>query len=286
MISSMDLKENALENKLHVIDEYAQEVNLKKSIKAKLKKSLEYSASKSGSSWAEKMNILYEMPKILRYEIALAMHNGAARKLSFFFHKDQTVVASIVPMLQPMRIEAQGYVYQTGSTADEVFFLVKGIIRIIANGELIIRTIKNGEYFGNIEVMRRTERRFDALAYSSSDLLVMNKQMLNRIEYEYSYIWQEIFDNAMENEREGERIILHLGEIKKWQSGEVIFLNFDEEYPRHLERLLVERIQSFDYGSGFSTVSALVKKCDHLIRLAKRRKARGSFMEEISLMNK
>jgi hypothetical protein len=43
---------------------------------------------RSGYSWSDKQNIFNELPKVLKYEVALAMHHGAAKEIGFFSTKD------------------------------------------------------------------------------------------------------------------------------------------------------------------------------------------------------
>lgn len=272
MMGSMDLKENALTNKLSVIEEIATEVKLSKKVKEKLKKSIRYSTQKRGFSWVEKMDLLKELPKSLRYEIALAMHQGAARRINFFLNKDQTFTACLVPMLQPMLIDKGNYIYETGSCADEIYFLVKGMVRVLKGKELVLQRVRPWKYFGNIEVVKKVYRKFDACSCGSCEILVMNKQALNTIEFEFHDIWQEISENALKKEKKIRRVILHLQEIKKVQSGEIKFKDFAKEYPMHIERLLQRKLKKTSSNCNIVSLDALVERCDELIKLAKEKK--------------
>jgi hypothetical protein len=60
---------------------------------------LTYSSEKTGSSLADKYEIFEELPKNLRYEVVLLMHNKAATRIKLFQNKDALFVISIVPFL-------------------------------------------------------------------------------------------------------------------------------------------------------------------------------------------
>jgi hypothetical protein len=71
-----------------VIDEFARDANLSADLKQKLRFALQYSTEKAGFSWGDKLNIFNELPKPLRFEVAMAMHKGSIKMISFFAHRD------------------------------------------------------------------------------------------------------------------------------------------------------------------------------------------------------
>ena len=88
IFNRMDSKEAVLNNKMLLIDEFSKEARLSKDLKFRLRHALQYSTDKTGFSWNDKQNIFNELPKNLRYEVAMAMHHGAAKKIPFFRGRD------------------------------------------------------------------------------------------------------------------------------------------------------------------------------------------------------
>lgn len=88
MLSSIDTKDTILMNKLGVIDEFAKEANLTKNMCLRIRRAIKYSTEKSGYSLGDKHTILSELPRNLRYEMAIAMHHGVAMRLDFFMKRD------------------------------------------------------------------------------------------------------------------------------------------------------------------------------------------------------
>jgi CRP-like cAMP-binding protein len=272
MSSSLDLNENALSNKLSVIDEFAEDVNLTSSLRTKLKNSLKYTTEKRGFSWLEKLSLLVELPKNLRYEIAVAMHNGAARKLSFFISKDSGFIATVVPMLQPVRIEKGGLVYSVGDSADEIFFLVKGYVRIMYHKEFVVGFISKGMHFGEIEVARKHPRRFNASTNSLCDLLVMNKKSITITQLEYPNIWAEIYAKALENERKYEKFAIQVHEKRKILEKQIQVPLVQSEFYKNIDKMLEEKISFLNATSVDVSIEELIKKMDELIKLSKNNK--------------
>lgn len=79
VMENMQYKENTLQQKLHIIDELCKEAHIGKDIKKKLNQAIIYSNEKAGWSWIEKADVFNSLPTNLRYEIAVAMYQGALR---------------------------------------------------------------------------------------------------------------------------------------------------------------------------------------------------------------
>lgn len=117
------------------------------------------------------------------------MHRGAARDLTFFAERDQVVIAAIVPFLQPMFAKSGEIVYEKDEYADEIYFVVRGSINYVySKDHKLIRSIQRGGYFGDIEVVARITRKYAAIAVRDSELLIMNKALINIIVDDYPSI--------------------------------------------------------------------------------------------------
>lgn len=272
MLMSMDLKENILENKLTVIDEFASGANLPRDLRKKLKNSLKYASDTRGVSWNDKIGIIQELPKNLRYEIAINMHHGAAKQLNFFANKDKSLVALIVPILDPIFVDVNCWVYEEGDFADELYFLVKGNIRITAEKKIEIKSIQRGCYFGDIEIFRNISRRFSAFSSRYSEILIMNKATLNEIKNVYHSVWQEMYYTALDREKNYEKILIEIKEIEKLYDGKQLTKNDILQYHKTVEAILVERMKELKEKSEHISICHLVHKADDLIKQASKRK--------------
>lgn len=215
MLSNMETKENALIGKLAVVDEFSREANLTKNFRQRLRYALRYSSEKT-FSWIDKQNIFDELPKDLRYEIALAMHHGAIMNLAFFRDKDQAFIATVVPSLQPMFVQGKEYVYNTDEYADEIYFVTKGKVDYYTLGiERSIKETQSGGYFGDIEVVLQVKRKFNAKAARNLELLVMRKSALNLTEKKFPLVWNEITKVAKKRNKAVERAIIEIEELSR-----------------------------------------------------------------------
>lgn len=195
IMARIDSKEVILTNKLAIIEEFSREAKLEKDLKMRLRYALQYSTEKTGFSWADKQNIFNELPRALRYEVALAMHGGAAKTLPFFKGKDPVFISAIIPFLQPQLVEAGEMVYQEDEYADEIYFIQKGRVNYVyGENKLCYKSLQKGTYFGEIEVIRQIPRKYSIQSVVDTDLLIMNKSLMVLIITDFPIIAQEMTD--------------------------------------------------------------------------------------------
>lgn len=193
MLSNIDTKENALMNKLAIIDEFAKEASLKRDLKFRLRHAIKYSTEKTGFSWHDKQNIFNELPRQLRYEVAMIMHQGAAKYLKFFHERDPVFVSAIVPFLLHLYVEKEEFVYKQGEHADEIYFIANGKVNFACSNKYeSFQEQNSGSYFGDIEVVQSIPRQYNVVAKKNCDLLTMNKNLVLYIKEEFPSIYSEM----------------------------------------------------------------------------------------------
>ena len=83
-LASNDVKEQELKEKMDVIEDFCKEANIESDLRLRLKYALQYSTERTGFTWFDKQHILKELPKQLRYEMAMSMFQGAVKEIPFF----------------------------------------------------------------------------------------------------------------------------------------------------------------------------------------------------------
>jgi hypothetical protein len=65
-------------------------------------------------------------------------------------------------------------IYAEDEYADEIYFIVKGRINFVVTEEMYdYKSLNKGSYFGDIEVVKRTPRKYKTRAAWDVELLVM-----------------------------------------------------------------------------------------------------------------
>lgn len=201
MLAKIETTESALMDKLVAIDQFALDAKISKSLTRELKHAIKYSTQITGFSWLDKQNLLDELPKTLKYEVSLAMHFGAARKISFFMKKDFAIVSAIVPFLTPLFTSAKEFVYNAKDFADEMYFIVKGAVEYVYQQILTVCVIHKSNYFGDIELIFQVPRKYSAKALCSLEMLAMNRSLLLKLKIEYRCIWEDMKAAAIETDK-------------------------------------------------------------------------------------
>jgi hypothetical protein len=166
---------------------------LSKEFRMRLRHALKYSTEKVGFSWNDKQSIFNELPRKLRYEVALAMHQGAIKSIYFFQKKDPVFISTIVPFLQNMFIAKGQFVYKEGEYADEMYFVTKGRVSYVYGREnTIYKTLGKGAYFGDIEVIEMVQRKYTIQACQNSELLIMHRSLVSIIAADFPIIYEEM----------------------------------------------------------------------------------------------
>lgn len=273
MLSSIDSNEKILINKLEVIDEFSEEANLSIELRNRIKHALQYSANTRGFSWLDKLSIINELPKQLRYEVAINMHHGAAKCIKLLKKtRDQNIIAFIVPLLQPMLLEKDHFLYETGEFADEIYFVVRGRVSYVLNDEQVaFFAIQKGGYFGDIEVTKGIYRKYSSKAVRNSELLIMNRELIREIELKFVDFWEEIKTEALTKEKTFEKIIIEIQEIMKLKSsGELENINV-QVFKKHIEEIYENQCKTIKIPDkyGLNDISNRLDKLSELLQIEK-----------------
>jgi len=129
--ADIDTKNSVLEAKLGAIDEFSKSTGISNECKKKIRRAIKFNTSKSGNIWNDKHGLLQELGKDLRYEICLSMYDGAAREIPFFSDKDKAFVIAFMPLLKPMKLSNEEFLYSEGNYAGEVVFIIKGKLNLV-----------------------------------------------------------------------------------------------------------------------------------------------------------
>jgi CRP-like cAMP-binding protein len=214
-LTGLDSKENLLLYKLAVIDEFSVQTGLKKQFRIKLRESIRQNSTISAVGFAEKKEIFQELPKELQFEMALNMHRGAARTLRFFRDKDDFFICAVVPFLTPVFVMGGNDVYCAGALADEIYFLVKGKVIYVESDGLAVYTVKQKDYFGDIEVISKVPRNFHAKSKENSELLLFSYQLMKKIRRDHPLIWSELTNTAIARKKIMEKSVKRIKKLRK-----------------------------------------------------------------------
>jgi hyperpolarization activated cyclic nucleotide-gated potassium channel 1 len=177
----MDSREAILKQKMSVVEEFSKEASLDKDLKYRLRHALQYTNDSTNFSWDELRGVFNELPKNLKYEVAMHMHSGAAKQIPFFKGRDQVFVTSLIPFLKPQFIKRNETIYIKEEYADEIYFIRKGCAGFALDAETYFKILPSNSYFGDLEVIMQIPRKYTARSIGDLDVLTLTRSMVQYI---------------------------------------------------------------------------------------------------------
>ena len=101
--------------------------------------------------------MLQNLPSTLKAEILSYTHNKIFEKIRFFRNKDPQFLWAIFPLLKTLKIRANQLVYRIGDYSDEIFFILKGSIKLIDENGIYFKSYSEGTYFGDLEILNNVK---------------------------------------------------------------------------------------------------------------------------------
>lgn len=239
--------------KLAIIDEFVRDAHLDRSMRNRLRTSIKYNSEKEGYSLTDKQDLFYELPKSLRHEVAMVMHQGVVKDLPFFTERDPMLAATVVPFLQHLFVKSGSPVYQEKDYADEIYFIVKGWCGVVYGSEhYLVKKLQRGSYFGDIEVIESLPRKYTVMAAVDTDLLTMGKKLLATVQQEFPTIYQDLVAVAETRDKLNLKAIMEhkeLVKLKKEKQVEGMNLQAIKESIQSRANKRIEKQMSSNPGS-------------------------------------
>lgn len=214
LISQIDSRESQLTQRLYMITEFAAETGINSELRTSLKNAIKYNSYKTGMSWSDKMQLFEELPKNLRFKVALSMYHGAAKSICFFQDKDPSFAAYLMPFLKPHQINNEETIYSEGQYADEMFFILKGRVNLVyGTVNMVYKSYLKGSYFGEIEIIEKIGRIDTVMTFGGCELLVLAKEVLENVLEEHPKEGEELRTVAAERKKRHNEAKLKLKEL-------------------------------------------------------------------------
>lgn len=187
--SELELKESIMHSRILMAEDFASKVGISKQILYKLKRTIRVLPINTGKREIEKF--LQSIPIRLRYEIAMNIYEKSISRFPFFYCKPKAFVADIALRLDLILFEAGNSVWYENEAAEGIYFIIEGKIKYKCKG-VIFTIMHDGQYFGDIEIIYETERKYQAECSEFCKLLKMKMQVIDMIKIQYPYIWEEM----------------------------------------------------------------------------------------------
>jgi glucose-6-phosphate 1-dehydrogenase len=119
-------------------------------------------------------------------------------KLPLFKGADPLLLNSIILALHSADVAQGETIINRGDIASEMYLICRGEVEVIDVHGKVIRTLKDGDFFGEIGLLMTTPRTATVRAKTLCDLFVLEKTAFGRILRDYPQFAEQIMKTAKE----------------------------------------------------------------------------------------
>jgi glucose-6-phosphate 1-dehydrogenase len=115
-------------------------------------------------------------------------------KVPLFETCNAVFLHSLSLMLKPDVFAPGDYIIRKGDTGSEMFFIVRGEVEALTDGDKVVGTLREGDFFGEIALLLSQPRTASIRAKTHCDLYVLDKKSLNRVLRDHPQIANSILE--------------------------------------------------------------------------------------------
>ncbi|KAL4438790.1 hypothetical protein ABPG74_013463 [Tetrahymena malaccensis] len=225
VIQYMDSKQILFSRKSDIMNEYCNEMKIPNSVKKQLKDALQYTLDRNSFFWANQNKIFDQLPMNLKYEICMNIYKGVMKTFSFFnLSEDQSFVVRLIPQLRPLKLNPGDIIWNQKDVSDSIYLLSNGrvnymkqVVEDIKTKErksITFKTMINGSYFGEIDIIMDRKRKYRCQAETACELYYMTRQEYEVIiKKEFPHIHQKLKKIAFDREKKNEEALKALKKL-------------------------------------------------------------------------
>lgn len=181
LLSDLDKKNSAYEEKLKVLDTIVQKYEVKDAkLLSKVNlliKSMVYSKE---DNYSELLEVL---PRKVAISLGDIIFKPTVSGIKFFQDIDPEILLSVAPELHLCRFLTNEMIINYGEYPNEIYFIKSGSVGLTMPEfpREVFMTIGEGNYFGEIEVIYNMHRKFSVIAMNTVEVLALERKHFIRI---------------------------------------------------------------------------------------------------------
>jgi voltage-gated potassium channel len=130
----------------------------------------------------DESTILAELPISLRTEVSLVLKQEFIEKVPFFKGASRDLIRDLALELRPVIFTPGDYIFRAGELGRHMYFISRGTVEVIgANQHTLLATLTDGDFIGEIALLRSQPRTASVRAVDYCDLYALDKATFERI---------------------------------------------------------------------------------------------------------
>ncbi|MBK7995119.1 MAG: glucose-6-phosphate dehydrogenase [Blastocatellia bacterium] len=120
------------------------------------------------------------------------------KRVALFQNGDMLFLSQVIQALRPKMAEAGEMIINKGEIGREMYLLARGEVDVLDDSGNVVKVLKDGDFFGEVALLKSTPRMANVRARSSCDLFVLDKADFNRILHDHPQFAENVMKVANE----------------------------------------------------------------------------------------
>lgn len=203
--TSLDAKAMLTKEKLQMVHLFAKDTGINGPLLSRLEATVTTTTQTLSMEHSQRKSLLAHLTKPLRLQLAKHMFDDAASKIVFFTEIDSACLSLVVPLLSLRVLPPSVLLYEKDDYADEIYFVLTGRLNCIyGSRKTAFKTIVQGAYCGEIEVIYDIPRKFSLITDQNCEILVMTKDVFAEMIKDFPEIAEKVRMTAEERNENNE----------------------------------------------------------------------------------
>ena len=148
---------------------------------------------------ANESEFISGLPDGLKTEVELFLKRDILERIPLFKDISDSFIREVSLHLRPVVYTPGDYIFKKGDRGDEMYFIIKGTLKVLTGDESkILNIISDGDFFGELALFQNEIRLATVQAETYCDVYILNKQVFEHVLNNYPEISSHIRKIAAE----------------------------------------------------------------------------------------
>jgi CRP-like cAMP-binding protein len=181
LVTNLDSSKLYFRQKMDGINDYMRYKKIPAELQEEVRSYFMY-LWKSGKG-LDKNKVLDDLPPYLKNKMSTFLNSELIKKVPLFASsKDDTeFITEVVKCLRSRICLPNSFVVRKGEIGTEMYFVSRGELNVINDQHMVVATLKDGTFFGEIAIMYDTKRTASIVARTYCDMFVLTKDDFKKV---------------------------------------------------------------------------------------------------------
>ena len=179
LLANIDVLRSRHLGRLENVNHYMRDRAVPRELQARVREYYNYLWE---SRMSRQSDLLDDLPKPLRTEIALHVNRNVLRKVPLFEKADESLLRELVINLQPTVSVPGEAIVRRGEIGHRIFFINSGRVEVLGTDEReVIATLDAGSFFGEMALLLSQPRSNTVRAIDYCNLYTLDRDRFNQV---------------------------------------------------------------------------------------------------------